>query len=120
MYVDINMNVKPTRLKREDAMQDHPVISREDWLVARRALLVREKEETHLRDAVNAERLALPWVRVEEAYSFETPAGARSLADLFDGRSQLLVYHFMLGPDWDAGCVGCSFLADHLDGMCRT
>jgi predicted dithiol-disulfide oxidoreductase (DUF899 family) len=95
---------------------DHPVVSREAWLVARRALLAREKEEVHLRDAVNAERLALPWVRIEKGYAFETPAGTRDLPALFDGRSQLIVYHFMLGPEWEAGCPGCSFLADHLDG----
>jgi predicted dithiol-disulfide oxidoreductase (DUF899 family) len=94
----------------------HPVVSRSEWIEARRALLKREKEETHLRDAVNAERLAMPWMEVSKAYRFETPAGAESLAGLFDGRSQLIVYHFMLGPDWEAGCPGCSFLADHLDG----
>jgi predicted dithiol-disulfide oxidoreductase (DUF899 family) len=98
------------------AEHDHAVVSREEWLVARRALLKREKEETRLRDAVNAERLALPWVRIDKRYSFETPAGNADLAALFDGRSQLIVYHFMLGPEWDAGCPGCSFLADHLDG----
>lgn len=95
---------------------NHPVVSREEWLVARKALLAREKEETHLRDAVNAARLALPWVRVEKDYAFDTPAGRRSLSELFDGRSQLLVYHFMLGPGWKAGCPGCSFLCDHVDG----
>jgi predicted dithiol-disulfide oxidoreductase (DUF899 family) len=94
----------------------HEVVSREDWLVARRALLAREKEETKLRDRINAERLALPWVRIEKTYTFDTPQGRRSLGDLFNGRSQLIVYHFMLGPDWPAGCKGCSFLADHLDG----
>jgi predicted dithiol-disulfide oxidoreductase (DUF899 family) len=94
----------------------HEVVSREAWLVARRALLAREKEETRLRDQINAERLALPWVRIEKTYSFDTPQGRRSLGDLFNGRSQLIVYHFMLGPDWPAGCKGCSFLADHLDG----
>lgn len=97
-------------------MQDHPVVSREEWLDARRKLLAREKEETRLRDAVNAERLALPWVRVEKDYVFDTPEGRKSLDGLFNGRSQLIVYHFMLGPDWEAGCPGCSFLADHLDG----
>jgi predicted dithiol-disulfide oxidoreductase (DUF899 family) len=94
----------------------HPVVSQDEWLTARRALLTKEKEATHLRDQVNAARLALPWVKVEKDYAFETPHGAKTLADLFDGRSQLIVYHFMLGPDWDAGCTGCSFLADHLDG----
>jgi predicted dithiol-disulfide oxidoreductase (DUF899 family) len=97
-------------------MQDHAVVSRNEWLVARKALLQREKEETRLRDAVNAERLALPWVRIDQDYRFETPEGRKSLADLFAGRSQLIIYHFMLGPDWDAGCPGCSFLADHFDG----
>ena len=100
-------------------MQHHPVVSREEWLAARRALLVSEKEATRLRDKVNAERLALPWVRVDEAYAFETPAGRRTLADLFDERGQLIVYHFMLGPGWAAGCPGCSFLADHFDGALR-
>lgn len=97
-------------------MQHNEIVSREEWLTARRALLAREKEESRLRDAVNAERLKLPWVKVEKTYIFDTPEGRRSLADLFDGRSQLIVYHFMLGPGWAAGCPGCSFLADHLDG----
>jgi predicted dithiol-disulfide oxidoreductase (DUF899 family) len=97
-------------------MQPHQVVSREDWLVARRRLLAREKEATHLRDAINTERLALPWVKIEKAYRFETPAGPKTLADMFGPRSQLIVYHFMLGPGWEAGCPGCSFLVDHLDG----
>ena len=92
------------------------VVSREVWLEARRALLAREKEATHLRDRVNQERQELPWVKVEKDYVFDTPAGRRTLAELFDGRSQLVVYHFMFGPDWEQGCVGCSFLADNLDG----
>jgi predicted dithiol-disulfide oxidoreductase (DUF899 family) len=97
-------------------MQPHPIVSREAWLAARHALLVKEKEATHLRDAVNAERLALPWVKIEKTYHFDTQAGRRTLAELFGPRSQLVVYHFMLGPGWKAGCPGCSFLADHLDG----
>ena len=96
-------------------MQKNPIVSREDWLQARRALLVREKEETRLRDEINAARRALPWVEVDKEYRFQTPAGEKSLAELFQGRSQLLVYHFMLGPGWKAGCVGCSFLSDHFD-----
>ena len=94
----------------------HPIVSREEWLEARRVLLALEKEETRLRDKVNAARLALPWVKMEKSYLFDTPFGKESLADLFEGRSQLIVYHFMLGPGWSAGCPGCSFLADHLDG----
>ena len=97
-------------------MEPHQIVSREEWLVARRRLLAREKEATHLRDAVNAERLALPWVKVEKTYRFDTLAGPKTLAELFGPRSQLIVYHFMLGPDWEAGCPGCSFLADHFDG----
>lgn len=95
---------------------EHSVVSREAWLEARRALLQKEKEMTRMRDRVNAERLALPWVKVDKDYVFATPEGDKTLAGLFDGRSQLVVYHFMFGPDWEAGCPGCSFLADHLDG----
>jgi predicted dithiol-disulfide oxidoreductase (DUF899 family) len=97
-------------------MMQHQVVSREDWLAARRALLLKEKEVTRLRDAINAQRLALPWVKVEKDYRFATPEGTKTLAELFAGRSQLIVYHFMLGPGWSAGCPGCSFLADHFDG----
>ena len=92
------------------------IASREEWLAARKALLVKEKQATHLRDEINAERLALPWVRVEKDYIFDTPTGKKTLAELFEGRSQLIIYHFMLGPGWAAGCPGCSFLCDHLDG----
>lgn len=97
-------------------MLSNPVVSREEWLEARRALLVTEKEETKLRDKIRADRQAMPWVKVDKTYTFDTPNGKKTLADLFDGRSQLMVYHFMFGPDWDAGCPGCSFLADHIDG----
>jgi predicted dithiol-disulfide oxidoreductase (DUF899 family) len=93
-----------------------PVVSQAEWLAARRALLAKEKEAVRLRDELNAQRLALPWVRVEKSYTFDTPGGRKTLAELFAGRSQLIVYHFMLGPGWEAGCPGCSFLADHLDG----
>jgi predicted dithiol-disulfide oxidoreductase (DUF899 family) len=97
-------------------MQTHRIVSPEEWLVARKALLATEKQATQLRDKVNAERLALPWVKVDKRYVFDTPAGQKSLGELFGGRSQLIVYHFMLGPGWSAGCPGCSFLADHIDG----
>jgi predicted dithiol-disulfide oxidoreductase (DUF899 family) len=95
---------------------DHRIVSRADWIEARKALLAKEKEETHLRDRINAERLALPWVKIDTDYVFDTPAGKKTLADLFDGRNQLMVYHFMLPPHWEAGCPGCSFLVDHIDG----
>ncbi|WP_421581560.1 DUF899 domain-containing protein [Shinella sp. M31] len=96
---------------------NHEVVSREEWLTARKALLAMEKEETKLRDKVRAERLTLPWVKVDKTYTFETPEGRKTLDELFDGRSQLIVYHFMYGPEWEAGCPGCSFMADHIDGM---
>ncbi len=94
----------------------HTVVSREQWLVARKELLAREKELTRHRDVVSRERRELPWVRVEKKYAFEGRDGQLSLADLFAGRSQLIIYHFMLGPGWKEGCDGCSFLADHIDG----
>ena len=99
-----------------NAREPHAVVSRADWLKARRALLAKEKAHTRALDALNAERLALPWVKLDKDYVFDTPAGKKTLSELFDGRSQLIVYHFMFGPDWDAGCPGCSFMADHLDG----
>ncbi|HEX6980083.1 MAG TPA: thioredoxin family protein [Alphaproteobacteria bacterium] len=95
---------------------NHRVVSRSEWLVARKALLAREKELTRLRDQVSAERRQLPWVKVDKTYVFEGPDGRETLADLFAGRSQLIVYHFMFGPGWKEGCDGCSFLADHIDG----
>lgn len=98
------------------SLQEHPVTSREDWLDARRRLLAREKQLTRLRDQLAAERRQLPWVRVERDYRFQGEHGERSLAELFGGNSQLIVYHFMFGPGWSEGCVGCSFLADHIDG----
>lgn len=97
-------------------MQQHRIVSHDEWLAARKALLAREKELTHLRDAISAERRALPWVKVEKTYAFDTPSGRRTLAELFGGKSQLIVNHFMLGPGWEAGCVGCSFGADHVEG----
>jgi predicted dithiol-disulfide oxidoreductase (DUF899 family) len=96
-------------------MQAHKIVSREEWLVARRALLAKEKEQTRLRDRLSAERRELPWVRVEKTYVFDTPQGKRTLGDLFEGRSQLIVKHFMLAPGQLEGCVGCSFEVDHIE-----
>jgi predicted dithiol-disulfide oxidoreductase (DUF899 family) len=96
---------------------NHPVASRDQWVAERKALLAREKELTRLRDQVARERRALPWVRIDKAYVFDAPEGRRSLADLFDGRRQLLVQHFMFAPGWEQGCPSCSFMADHTDGM---
>ena len=94
---------------------EHRIVSRDEWIEARKAHLAKEKELTRLRDALAEERRALPWVRVDKEYLFDTPDGRKSLAELFDGRSQLIVQHFMFGPDWEQGCVGCSFEADHAD-----
>jgi predicted dithiol-disulfide oxidoreductase (DUF899 family) len=94
----------------------HAVVSQGQWLAARKALLAKEKEFTKARDALSEQRRALPWVKVDKSYVFDGPAGKQSLADLFDGRSQLMVYHFMLGPGWKDGCPSCSYLADHFDG----
>ncbi len=94
-------------------MDHHPIVDYEQWLEARRKLLAKEKEFTRLRDQLSRERRELPWVRVDKAYRFEGANGAATLADLFKGRSQLIVYHFMYGPDWDQGCPSCSFWADN-------
>ena len=93
----------------------HTVVSSEEWIAARERLLEREKEFTRLRDELTAERLALPWERVAKTYVFDGPEGKETLEELFAGRSQLIVTHFMFGPDWEQGCVGCSFGMDHLD-----
>jgi predicted dithiol-disulfide oxidoreductase (DUF899 family) len=93
----------------------HKIVSRSEWLAARKALLAKEKEQTRLRDQLAKERRALPWVKVEKNYVFDTPRGKHSLGDLFEGRSQLLVKHFMLAPGQHEGCVGCSFECDHID-----
>jgi predicted dithiol-disulfide oxidoreductase (DUF899 family) len=97
-------------------MTDHQVVSRENWTAAREDLLAREKEHTRMGDELAAQRRELPWVRVEKEYRFDADDGSRTLADLFDGRSQLLVYHFMFGPSYQAGCPTCSSMADTIDG----
>lgn len=96
-------------------MARHTVVSRKDWLAARKALLAKEKKFTRLRDQLSKERRQLPWVKVDKDYVFDGPHGTETLSELFDGRSQLIVYHFMFGPDWDAGCKHCSFWADNFD-----
>lgn len=98
-------------------MDDHAVVGHEAWIEARKALLAKEKEFTRLRDELSRQRRELPWERVEKAYVFDTPEGRKSLAELFAGRHQLIVYHFMLDPDWEAGCKSCSFWADNFSGI---
>jgi len=96
---------------------DPKIVSRAEWLAARTQLLDREKAFTHERAQLSAARRALPWVQVTEPYEFERTRGKATLADLFDGHSQLAVYHFMFGPDWNAGCSSCSFWADNFNGI---
>jgi predicted dithiol-disulfide oxidoreductase (DUF899 family) len=97
-------------------MTTHAIVSEAEWLEARRALLAEEKAWTRERDRLAAKRRALPWVKVEKSYVFDGVEGPVTLAALFDGRSQLIVYHFMFAPDWEEGCTGCSFLSDQVDG----
>jgi predicted dithiol-disulfide oxidoreductase (DUF899 family) len=98
-------------------LTDHKIGTREEWLAARERLLVREKEHTRLGDELALQRRELPWVRVEKEYRFDTDDGEKSLAELFDGRSQLLVYHFMFGPSYEAGCPVNSSIADTVSGV---
>jgi len=98
-------------------MTDHKVVSPAQWLEARKALLAKEKEFNRLRDDLSRQRRELPWERVEKNYAFDGPDGKETLADLFDGRRQLVVYHFMFGPGWEVGCKSCSFWADNFNNI---
>jgi predicted dithiol-disulfide oxidoreductase (DUF899 family) len=97
--------------------RNHRIVTREEWLAKRQTLLAHEKELTRLRDQIARERRAMPWVRIDKTYVFDAPEGRRTLAELFEGRRQLLVQHFMFAPGWEQGCRSCSFMADHSDGM---
>src|SRR5256885_8221613 len=111
------MKLKEMKSETEANEINNPrVVSEGEWLVARKDLLTREKELTRLRDEVSRHRRELPWVKVDKEYLFDGPGGKETLADLFARRSQLIVYHFMFGPDWEEGCKSCSYLADHFDG----
>jgi predicted dithiol-disulfide oxidoreductase (DUF899 family) len=128
IFLEPTENIKQTKLENKmkietmepetDATEKNPsrIVARSEWLVARKDLLTREKEPTRLRDEVSRHRRELPWVKIEKEYVFDGPNGKETLADLFEGRSQLIVYHFMLGPGWEEGCKSCSYLADHFDG----
>ena len=98
-------------------MQNHKVVSREEWLAARREHLLKEKEFTRLRDQLSQDRRELPWVKVEKEYLFNGSHGKETLSNLFNGQSQLIIYHFMYGPDWEEGCPSCSFWADNFNGI---
>jgi len=106
-----------TTILSEPSTVDHPVVSGDQWVAERKKLLAREKELTQLRDQIARERRALPWERIEKDYVFDSTEGRRSLAELFEGRRQLIVQHFMFGPGWEQGCPSCSFMADNTDGM---
>jgi predicted dithiol-disulfide oxidoreductase (DUF899 family) len=97
-------------------METHRIVSHDEWIAARKAHLVEEKAFSKTRDALAKKRRELPWEKVEKTYLFDTPDGNETLADLFAGKGQLIIYHFMLGPDWEEGCPSCSLLADHFDG----
>jgi predicted dithiol-disulfide oxidoreductase (DUF899 family) len=103
------------KLKTFNGNKEHQVVSEKEWLVARKKLLAEEKKFTKLRDQLNQKRRALPWVRIDKGYIFDGPKGPETFADLFCGKSQLIVYHFMFGPGWKEGCPHCSFWSDHYD-----
>ncbi len=105
------------KIKTVRGVENHKVVPPKAWVAARKKLLVKEKQFSKLRDKMNAERRKLPWVKVEKEYVFDGPMGKVSLADLFCGRSQLIIYHFMFGPGWGDGCPHCSFWADHYDSL---
>ena len=98
-----------------ESLEDHKIVSENEWIEARSALLQKEKEFTVLRDQLSQQRRELPWRAVNKEYVFDGPDGKQSLSELFDGRSQLIVYHFMFDPSWDAGCLHCSFWADNFN-----
>jgi predicted dithiol-disulfide oxidoreductase (DUF899 family) len=98
-----------------DGIHNHKVVSHEEWLKARTEFLAKEKEFTRLRDELSQQRRDLPWEEITKKYIFEGPSGEETLSDLFEGQSQLIVYHFMFGPDWEAGCPHCSFWADNFN-----
>jgi predicted dithiol-disulfide oxidoreductase (DUF899 family) len=98
-------------------LDNHKIVSQNQWLEARKRLLIREKEFTRFRDKLSQQRRELPWVKVEKNYVFDGPGGKETLSDLFEGKSQLVVYHFMYAPDWEEGCPSCSFWADNFNGI---
>src|SRR5438132_5176997 len=111
------MSTQLVASEKINRLSDHEIVSHTDWLVARKDLLKREKELTRLRDQLSAERRALPWVKIDKEYIFDAPEGKVTLANLFAGRSQLFIKHFMMGPGQATQCVGCSLEVDHLEGI---
>jgi predicted dithiol-disulfide oxidoreductase (DUF899 family) len=111
------MTTQTLTSEKIDGLSEHEIVSRADWLIARKDLLKREKELTRLRDQLSAQRRALPWVKIDKEYVFDAPEGEVTLAELFDGRSQLFIKHFMMAPGQVTQCVGCSLEVDHVDGI---
>src|SRR6266516_6189907 len=105
------------KIKTIHGIEDRKVVSQNEWIAARKKLLLKEKKFSKLRDELNLQRRKLPWVKIEKEYVFDGPSGKVTLADLFNGKSQLIVYHFMLGPGWREGCEHCSFWAEHFDSV---
>jgi len=105
------------KIKTVRGVENRKVVSQKEWIAARKKLLTKENKFSKLRDAMNRERRKLPWVKVEKEYVFDAPTGKVTLGDLFCGKSQLIVYHFMFGPGWKEGCAHCSFWADHYDSV---
>ena len=110
------MSTNTKAAEPQNLRQEHKVVSQKEWIAARKALLKKEKEATRVSDQLAAERRKLPWVKINKNYVFDAPGGKMALADLFAGRKQLVIYHFMFGPDWQEGCPSCSFVSDHFDG----
>jgi predicted dithiol-disulfide oxidoreductase (DUF899 family) len=108
-----------TEIATREGVQNHEIVSGQDWIKAAQELLVKEKEFTRQRDELSRQRRELPWTRVDKDYVFEGPNGTVSLSELFGGKSQLIIYHFMFAPGWDEGCSGCSFVSDHVDAARR-
>lgn len=110
------MSTTANMSEAQDLKQEHNIVAQDEWIAARKELLKKEKEITRLSDQLSAERRKLPWVKITKNYVFDGPGGRVTLADLFAGRNQLVMQHFMFGPDWQEGCPSCSFMADHIDG----
>ncbi len=111
------MSTNATLSEPQDLRQTHKIVSEEEWISARKELLKKEKEAFRLNDELSAERRKLPWVKITKNYLFDSPGGKVTLSDLFAGRTQLIIQHFMFAPDWQEGCPSCSFMADHTAGM---
>ncbi len=110
------MSTNTTKSESQNLARKHKIVSQDEWIAARKELLKKEKESTRLCEQLAVERRELPWVKLKKNYIFDSPAGKVALVDLFSGRSQLVIYHFMFGPDWEEGCPSCSFVSDHFDG----